>query len=176
MLQALIESLLQPSYIYLGTLIRGNIISNWISMNITWPHDTMTFTKAHIWSTESSRPFSGCWCCSNMQIVSEGWTCLDYSTCCHTEIDVADQTRNHIQSQYSDTSLSFGCLMSQQYVSVSQGQICSDNVMCYHTEIEVADHTFHLTQSQYTVTAPTSPSTDPTTPGTWQDCQWSANF
>ena len=52
--------------------------------------------------------------------------------------------------------------------SVSQGRICSDNFTCCHTEIEVADQTFHLTQSQYTYTGPTSPSTDPITPDTWQ--------
>ena len=45
-----------------------------------------------------------------------------------------------------------------------------------HTEIEVADQTFHLTQSQYTDTGPTSPSTDPITPGAWQGSHWSANF
>ena len=33
---------------------------------------------------------------------------------------------------------------------------------------EVADQTFYLTQSQYTDTGPTSPSTDPITPGAWQ--------
>ena len=41
-----------------------------------------------------------------------------------------------------------------------------------HTETEVADRTFHLTQSQYTDTEPTSPSTDPITPGAWQDSHW----
>ena len=61
-----------------------------------------------------------------------------------------------------------GCLTSQQHASVSQGRVCSDNCTCCHTEIEVADQTFHLTQSQYTDTGPTSPSTDPITPGAWQ--------
>ena len=68
-----------------------------------------------------------------------------------------------------------GCLTSQQHASVSQGRICLDNVTCCHTEIEVADQTFHLTQSQYTDTGPTSPSTDPITPGAWQGSHWSAN-
>ena len=61
-----------------------------------------------------------------------------------------------------------GCLTSQQHASVSQGRICSDNFTCCKTEIEVADQTFYLTQSQYTDTGPTSPSTDPITPGAWQ--------
>ena len=42
--------------------------------------------------------------------------------------------------------------------------------MCCDTETEVAAQTFYLTQSQYTDTWPTSPSSDPTTPGrvpTW---------
>ena len=69
-----------------------------------------------------------------------------------------------------------GCLTSQQQASVSQGRICSDNFTCCHTEIELADPTFYLTQSQYTDTGPTSPSTDPITPGAWQGSHWSANF
>ena len=68
------------------------------------------------------------------------------------------------------------CLTSQQHASASQGRICSDNFTCCHTETEVADQTFHLTQSQYTDTGPTSPSTDPITPGAWQGSHWSANF
>ena len=76
----------------------------------------------------------------------------------------------------SRVCLFVGCLMSQQHASVSQGWICSDNFTCCHTEIEVADQTFYLTQSQYTDTGPTSPSADPTTPGTWQGSHWSANF
>ena len=69
-----------------------------------------------------------------------------------------------------------GCLTSQQHASVSQGRICKDNFTCRHTEIEVADQTFYLTQSQYTDTGPTSPSTDPITPGAWQGSHRSANF
>ena len=42
------------------------------------------------------------------------------------------------------------------------------NCTCCHAETEVAGQTFHLTQSQYTDTGPTSPSTDPITPGAWQ--------
>ena len=69
-----------------------------------------------------------------------------------------------------------GCLTSQQHASVSQGRICSDNFTCCHTEIEAADQTFYLTQSQYTDTGPTSPSTDPVTPGAGQGSNLSANF
>ena len=76
----------------------------------------------------------------------------------------------------STVCLLVGCLTSQQQASVSQGRICSDNFTCCHTEREVADPTFYLTQSQYTDTGPTSPSTDPITPGAWQGSHWSANF
>ena len=67
-------------------------------------------------------------------------------------------------------------LTSQKHASVSQGRICSDNCICCHTEIEVADQTFHVTQLQYTDTGPTSPRTDPITPGAWQGSHWSASF
>ena len=68
------------------------------------------------------------------------------------------------------------CLTSQQHAGVSQERICSDNSMCCHTEIEVAYPTLHLTQLQYTDNRPTSPSTDPITPGAWQGSHWSAKF
>ena len=90
--------------------------------------------------------------------------------------------KNRIGSTLSKTivegnrvCLLVGCLLSQQHASVSQVRICSDHFTCCHTEIEVADPTFHLTQSQYTDTGPTSPSTDPITPGAWQGSHWSAN-
>ena len=80
------------------------------------------------------------------------------------------------QTDRQAVCLLVGCLASQQHASVSQGRICSDNFTCCNTEIEVADQTVYLTQSQYTDTGPTSPSTDPITPGAWQDSHWSANF
>ena len=61
------------------------------------------------------------------------------------------------------------CLTSQQHASVSQGQICSDKFTYCHTKREVANQTFYLTQSQHTDTTPTSPSTDPITPGSRYD-------
>ena len=86
------------------------------------------------------------------------------------------KTKNkHTKKQQSTLSgedfcclLFVGCLTYQQHANASQGRICSDNCTCCHTEIEVTDQTFHLTQSQYTDTGPTSPSTDPITPGSWQ--------
>ena len=40
-----------------------------------------------------------------MLSVSQGWICIDNFTCCHTEIEVADQTFYLTQSQYTDTGL-----------------------------------------------------------------------
>ena len=54
--------------------------------------------------------------------------------------------------------------------------MCSDKCTRFHTEIELADQTIYLAQSQYTDTGPTSPSTDPITPGVWQGSHRSATF
>ena len=69
-----------------------------------------------------------------------------------------------------------GCLTFQQHASVSQRRIGSGNCTYYRTNIEVADQTFHLTQSQYAYTGPTSPITDPITPGAWQGSHLITNF
>ena len=61
-------------------------------------------------------------------------------------------------------------------LSVSQGRVCAENFTCCHTEVEVADPTCYLNRSQYTDTWPTSPSTDPITPGAWQGNHRSVNF
>ena len=87
------------------------------------------------------------------------------------------QGRICLTSQQHD-SVSQGriCLTSQQHASVSQGRICSDDYTCCHTETEAPDLTIHLTRPKYTDTGPTSPGTDPMTPGTWQGGHWSAKF
>ena len=73
------------------------------------------------------------------------------------------------QNRYSREVCCFvGWLLNVTATCVSRGRICSDNFTCCHTEMENADRTFHLTQSRYTDTRPTSPSTDPITPGAWQ--------
>ena len=61
-------------------------------------------------------------------------------------------------------------------VPVSQGQIYCDHSMCCHTETEVTDQTCYPTQSQHTDTSPTSPSTEPITPGTRQGSHNRASF
>ena len=57
-------------------------------------------------------------------------------------------------------------------VNVKDGSV-SDRCTCSHAEIE---HTCVVTQSPCTDTGPTSPSTDPITPGAWQGSHWSAKF
>ena len=47
--------------------------------------------------------FVGCLTSQQHAIVSQGRICSDYCTCCHTEIEAADQTFHLTQSQYADT-------------------------------------------------------------------------
>ena len=46
----------------------------------------------------------GCLTSQQHASVSQGRICSDSFTCCHTEIEVADQTFHLTQSQYTDTS------------------------------------------------------------------------
>ena len=47
--------------------------------------------------------FIGCLMSQQHTSVSQGRICTDNFTCCHTEIEVADQTFYPTQSQYTDT-------------------------------------------------------------------------
>ena len=47
--------------------------------------------------------FVGCLTSQQHASVSQGRICSDNLTCCHTEIEVADQTFHLTQSQYTDT-------------------------------------------------------------------------
>ena len=47
--------------------------------------------------------FVGCLTSQQQASVSQGRICSDNCTCCHTEIEVADQTFYLTQSQYTDT-------------------------------------------------------------------------
>ena len=49
--------------------------------------------------------FVGCLLSQQHASVSQGRICSDNFTCCHTEIEVADQTFYLTQSQYTDTRL-----------------------------------------------------------------------
>ena len=68
-----------------------------------------TFTPSRHHSTSSRhRPWSfvlfvGCLSSQQHVSVSQGRICTDNFTCCHTEIEAADQTFHLTQSQYTDT-------------------------------------------------------------------------
>ena len=47
--------------------------------------------------------FVGCLMSQQHASVSQGWIYSDKFMCCHTEIEVADQTFHFTQSQYTDT-------------------------------------------------------------------------
>ena len=47
--------------------------------------------------------FVGCLTSQQQASVSQGWICSDNFTCCHIEIEAADQTFYLTQSQYTDT-------------------------------------------------------------------------
>ena len=49
--------------------------------------------------------FVGCLTSQQQASVSQGRICTDNCMCCHTEIEVADQTFYLTQSQYTDTGL-----------------------------------------------------------------------
>ena len=53
--------------------------------------------------------FVGCLTSQQQASVPQGRICSDNLTCCHTEIDVADQTFYLTQSQYTDTGPTSPC-------------------------------------------------------------------
>ena len=67
--------------------------------------------SSHWYDATRTMIFSGkavCWllaCLTSQQqaSVSQGRICSGSCTCCHTEIEIADQTLQHTQSQYTDT-------------------------------------------------------------------------
>ena len=60
-------------------------------------------TKHGGFTSSTSVGVVGCLTSQQHASVSQGRICLDNSTCCHTEIEVADQTFHLTQSQYTDT-------------------------------------------------------------------------
>ena len=86
--------------------------------------------------------------------------------------------RKQVSNQGSELTMFVDWLLACLLNVPATGECISrtDLLRQFYTEVEVADQTFHLTQSQYTDTGPTSPSTDPITPGAWQGSHWSANF
>ena len=59
--------------------------------------------RERLYNMFSKRLFVGCLTSQQHASVSQGRICEDNFTCCHTEIEVADQTFHLTQSQYTDT-------------------------------------------------------------------------
>ena len=72
------------------------------SYNVTMLH---IYTGARKGGREEGRDVVVCWLLNAQQhaSVSQGRICSDKFTCCHTEIQVADQTFYLTQSWYTDT-------------------------------------------------------------------------
>ena len=64
---------------------------------------TLNLNTAHADVCRGKLLFVGCLTFQQHASVSQGQICSDNFTCCHTEIEVADPTFHHTQSQYTDT-------------------------------------------------------------------------
>ena len=62
-----------------------------------------TSSKYHVLQSYRVCLLVGCLTSQQQASVSQGRFCSDSFTCCHTEIEVADQTFYLTQSQYTDT-------------------------------------------------------------------------
>ena len=81
-------------------------LQNWLSSDYlacTWWYKTSTRTGSPGISTFCFVLFVGCLSSQQHASVSQGQICSDNFTCCHTEIEAADQTFHLTQSQYTDT-------------------------------------------------------------------------
>ena len=65
---------------------------------------TLLVVGEMMWGNEDCL-FVGCLSSQQHASVSQGRICTDNFTCCHTEIEAADQTFHLTQSQYTDTGL-----------------------------------------------------------------------
>ena len=72
---------------------------------VQWHEAAQIFASADyvMEETEKDCLFVGCLPSQQHASVSQGRICSDNFTCCHTEIEVADQTFHLTQSQYTDT-------------------------------------------------------------------------
>ena len=77
------------------------IIINIIIIIILWSRAGKHSTDCQI--RRSVCLFVGCLTSQQHASVSQGRICSDNFTCCHTEIEAADQTFHLTQSQYTDT-------------------------------------------------------------------------
>ena len=64
----------------------------------------LTMCLIQCWRSSYDCLFVGCLTSQQQASVSQGRICSDNFTCCHTEIEVADQTFYLTQSQYTDST------------------------------------------------------------------------
>ena len=72
------------------TIVVCSCLARWLIGSVATP------TRRRSWLV-------GCLTSQQHASVSQGRICSDICTCCHTEIEVADQTFHPTQSQYTDT-------------------------------------------------------------------------
>ena len=77
----------------------------------------------------------GCLTSQQHASVSQGRTCSDIFTCCHTETEVADQTFHLTQSQYTDTGST----------SPSADPITPGAWQCSHWSVQFLSHRYDST-------------------------------
>ena len=99
--------------------------------------------------------------------VSPEQTCSDINF-----VSFTSQQHATVSPEQTCSDINFACFTSQQHATVSPEQTCSDICTCSYTETEVADKTCYQTQSKYIDSRPTSPSTNPVMPETWQDATY----
>ena len=75
----------------------GQLVSQGLNNNMAVHTIPLTATES------TAGLFVGCLTSQQQASVSQGRICSDNFTCCHTEIEVADQTFHLTQSQYTDT-------------------------------------------------------------------------
>ena len=90
----------------------------------------------------------------------------DKCTCCHRQMHVLPQTNARAETEAANRGFPTR-MVYLYYISCLRYTILVGNPR---------NQTYCLTQSHYTDTGPTSPSTDPITPGAWQGRHWGANF
>ena len=78
-------------------------ICRWKGLKMTWSWHRDEKKGEQKWKEIFCFLFVGCLTSQQHASVSQGRICSDNFMCCHTEIEVADQTVHLTQSQYTDT-------------------------------------------------------------------------
>ena len=97
------------TYLFIGYCQWNHSFFPWINKShskskqsvYNWHKDC--FSAMIVWDLHAVCLLVGCLTSQQQASVSQGRICSDNFTCCHTEIEVADQTFYLTQSQYTDT-------------------------------------------------------------------------